>query len=226
MQVYNTGDATSKFQNILLYGLAGAGKTPMAATMPDVIVISSEPGLKSLQRYRLPYIIARNQSEAMDCHRWITSSNEAKRYQSVFFDSVSASSESILADKKKKSNDPRRFSPETTAATMEIVLAYLSIPASGKHLCMTCKAVQSQTNVGTPWVEPFAVVPKLGPMLPYHFDTVLYMSRHRNNDTGQEYAMFTCGANDLCHARDRSGMLALYEPPDLNYIINKCNGVV
>lgn len=227
-RVYNTGDISSQFTNTLLYGLAGAGKTPMAASMPDVIVISAEPGLKSLTDYRISYIQARNESQLKDAHKWVLGSNEARKYQSVFVDSISAISENILADEKAKNRDPRRFSPATTAATMEIVTSFQSIP--GHHVCMACKAVVTTTETNTipasskTWIEPQTVVPKLGPMLPYHFDFVIYMSRHRKAD-GSVYAAFTCDTNDLCHARNRGDKLALYEPADLGYIIRKSNGV-
>lgn len=229
MQIYNTADALSKYENILLYGLAGAGKTPMAASMPDVIIISSEPGLKSLQRYKLPYIVAADKKQAWDAHKWVTGSNEAKKHQSVFFDSISALSESICEEEKAKSRDPRKFSPATTAETMALVLAYQRI--NNKHVCMTAKATVTNVTAADgitqrQWIEPFCVVPKLGPMLPYHFDSVLYISRHAATTTQSEYAMLTCRSNDMCLARNRGDMLALYEPADLGYIINKSNGVV
>lgn len=220
-QIYYTNDAGSQFSNILIYGLAGAGKTPLAATAPNPIIISSEPGLKSLQRYKLPYVVARDYKEAMDACRWVVTT----KYDSVFFDSISALSENILLAEKKKSPDPRKFSPATTAQTIEVVLAYLSI--RNKHVMMTCKATEIKDQItGVATVEPFAVVPKLGPQLPYHFDDVLYLSRHRNNETGAEYAAFRCRANDYCIARNRAGMLDLWEPADINHVIRKSNGVV
>lgn len=220
--VYYTNDAGSQFSNILLYGLAGAGKTPLAATAPNPIIISSEPGLKSLQRYKLPYIVARNYKEAMDAHRWATGASEARQFQTIFFDSISALSENILIDEKKKSLDPRKFSPQTTALTMEVVLEYLKI--KDKHVVMTCKAtevIDALTQMKS--VEPFAIVPKLGPQLPYHFDDVLYLSRHRDT-AGNEYAAFRCRENDYCKARNRAGTLDLWEPADITHIIRKSNG--
>lgn len=224
MQVYNTGDASSRFTSTLLYGLAGSGKTPLAATLPNALVVASEPGLLSLKAARLPYVVARDYAETMAVLKWIKGSSEVRQYQSIFFDSISALSENIMVAEKKKSNDPRKFSPATTALTMEVVLDYLTI--QGKHVVMTCKANEVRDQItGARTVEPFAVVPKLGPLLPYHFDSVFYVSRHRVADTGAEYAMLTCRANDLCIARNRSGMLDLYEPPNLGQLINKMNGV-
>lgn len=226
MKTYYTNDVNSQFWSMFIYGLAGAGKTPLAATLPNPIIVSSEPGLRSLQDYKLPYVIARNKKEADDVLKWILGSNETKVYQSVMLDSVSALSEGNLADEKRKSNDPRKFSPATTAITMDTVMAYLEIPITAhKHFIMTCKAIaNTQIIPGSFSIEPLTVVPKLGPALPYHFDEVLYLARYRN-EQGQQYAALTCQTNDLCLARDRSGKLDLWEPANLSHLIAKMNGV-
>lgn len=226
-RIWNTNDVRSKFWTILTYGLAGAGKTPLAASLPvQPLIVSSEPGLRSLSKFNIPYVQVSGYKDAMSVCDWIVGSKEAKQFGAVFFDSISALSENILRDEQKKSRDPRKFSPETTAQTMEVVKAYLAI--EGKHIVMTCKAVElidPITNITH--VEPSAVVPKLGPALPYNFDLVAYISRHRDQATGQEFAKLTCRHTDLTpQARTRSEALAVYEPTDLSVVINKMNGVL
>ena len=225
MQIYYTDDTQSRFHSFLIYGHAGAGKTPLASSAPDPIIITSEPGLKSLQSQHIPYILGRDQAEANDALKWVLGSNEARKFQTVFYDSVSALSENILVSEKKKNRDPRRFSPETTAATVEIVLKFLSIP--NRNIIMTCKAIDIVTDTvpQTKRTEPFAVVPKLGPQLPYHFDNVLYLRRHTDLANGQETAWFCCRENADCIARNRTGRLGLWEPANISLAINKLNGV-
>jgi hypothetical protein len=223
--IYGTGDVKSQFTNMLLYGLSGAGKTPLASTAPNPIIFASEPGLKSLQRYNLPYIPITTHQAALDAATWAAKSKEAKLFQTIFFDSVSALSENILISEKRISRDPRKFSPETTAKTMEVVLKFLEI--TNKHVVMTCKATEIKNDItGEVKIEPFCVVPKLGPQLPYHFDVVAYLSRHRNEQG--EFAALRCRSNDLCTARNRGGLqdLDLWEPADLSHCFNKLNGVV
>lgn len=230
--VYNTGDKTSQFENTLIYGLAGAGKTPISATLPDCLIVSSEPGLKSLQNYRIPFVQARNFAEAMEVLRWITTGTECRKYQNIFFDSISMLSEYILIEEQKKSKDARQWSPATSRNTMDVVLGFLQ-SIQNKNVWMTSKAAEVYTTVGVglnasqvKTVEPFTVLPKLGPALPYHFNNVLYMSRHRDSNNN-EYAMLTCRFTDMTpQTRNRSGMLATWEPPDLSLILKKTNGVI
>jgi hypothetical protein len=226
MQIYNTGDVGSQFSNILVYGMAGSGKTPLAATAPNPIVISSEPGLKSLKHNRLPYIQAATYDQALDALKWCQSSREAQKHDTFYFDSISALSENICnSEKAKWKGDARKWSPETMSKTMEIVKGFLSI--QNKHVVMTSKAIEHVEQLtGAARAECFAAVPKLGPALPYDFDDVLFISRHVDATTGKTYSALRCSTNDYCVARNRSGMLDLWEPANITHIINKSNGVL
>lgn len=223
MQIYSTSDIQQQYNNILVYGGAGSGKTPLAATAPSPIIISSEPGLKSLARYKLPYVQATNYKESMEAYKWVVGSREAQQFQTVYYDSISATSENELMEQKKKSSDARKYSPETYAHVMEIVLLFQAI--RNKHIVMTSKAIEKSDAVtGQTTSECFAAVPKLGPALPYNFDDVLFIKRFTNPD-GSEYSALCCRANPFSLARNRSGMLDLWEPANIQHIINKSNGV-
>lgn len=227
--VYMTNDIALDFQSYLIYGLAGSGKTPMAIDCPSPMIVSSEPGLISLRAHKLPYVAVQSFKEVMEVRNWLASSSECRNIKTVFFDSISRMSEIILDAEKKKSNDPRKFSPATTAGTMEVVLSYLQIPK--KHIVMTCKAIEEIIEVQqlppVPPVRrviPFTVVPKLASALPYHFDNVLYLSRHQATQQNPEYTMLTCRVNEYTYeTRNRSGKLDLYEPGNIGHIIQKVN---
>jgi hypothetical protein len=233
MQVYYTNDARNSFQKAIVFGLGGSGKTPLALTAPAPFLFMSEPGLTSLSSYRIPYADASTYEKAKDCLKWAASSSEARNVGTIFFDSISALSENILtALRKKDNNDARKYSPETSAQVMEIVLEALGL--QGKHVVMTSKAIEVKNDITVigggvqtiTTVECFTAVPKLGPALPYHFDNVLYLSRHNSPD-GREYGAFRCRFNDYAPScRNRSGRLELWEPADINHIINKSNGAI
>ncbi len=225
VKIYNTGDISNATSNSLVYGLSGSGKTPLAATADNVIIISTEPGLRSVRHNKLPYIQVIGYEQAKDALAWSQSSSEAKRFQTVFFDSISAYSEKVLADNQRKFGaDARKYSPPTTAQVMEIVIGFQSI--QDKNVVMTSKAVEITDQLtGVKTAECFAAVPKLGAALPYHFDNVLFISRHIAPD-GSQYSALRCSYNDYCVARNRSGLLSLWEPANLKLLFNKENGVV
>jgi len=223
MKIYNTADVATGFLCSLIYGLAGSGKTPLLGSLPNPIIVSSEPGLLSLRSFRLPYVAAQDYKETMDVIAWLNSSKEASQFTSIGYDSISATSENILATHRRKYKDARQYSPMTTADTMDIVNGFMALRGREKHVVMTCKATEYIDQItGARTAEPFTAVPKLGPALPYHFDTVLNVRRMRNQD-GSETPYLTCGVNEYCLARDRSGKLALYEPANLAHIIAKVN---
>lgn len=224
MQVYYTNDARSAFTSVLLCGESGAGKTPIAATAPNPIMVVSEPGLKSLASQRIPYVYGHDHKTAMEVLAWLKGSSETKKYHTCVFDSVSMLSETILIAEKKKSSDARRYSPETVGKVMEVVLGYIGLAQSGRmNIVMTCKVLDEKDDLTNATKKvPFAVQPKLGPSLPYHFDDVLLLARHRNFQTGQDFTALQCRwSPEFPNGRNRLGKLDLYEPPDLLHIFNK-----
>lgn len=224
--VYYTDGDKSKLTTGMIHGGAGSGKTPFASTAPNVLVVTTEPGLKSLRQYHIPYVAGRDFAETKNVYEWLKGSQEPKKkYQTIYLDGISALSESIIEEEKRKSNDPRKFSPNTMARTMDLVKLYLTLVESGYHVWMTCKSMNTPSPDGVPFFEPFAVVPKLGPVLPYHFDDVLYISRYKATD-GNWYGQLTCMSDAVAYARNRTGLLAQYEPANLTHIINKTNGAM
>jgi hypothetical protein len=224
---FNSGDKFSNFEKFFIYGDSGSGKTPLAATMPGVFVIAGENGLKSVARNKLPGAFAPDYDSAMEILRWCHGSSEARKFSCFFYDGISATSEGILfKEKRTYKNDARKYSPETFQKTMELVNGFLAITTH--HVALASKAIKTFDPItqATNW-EPYAAVPKLGPAMPYHFDNVLFISRFADKATGQDYSALRCTADTtICSvARNRSAMLAPWEPANLQQLINKSNGV-
>ena len=219
-RIYNTGDAASRFTSGIVFGAAGCGKTPIAATLPSVCVLATERGLSSLASARLPVMFIDSKQDALNVFDWIRRSNEAKKFQSFYLDGISGISETIFHEERRKSSDFRKISPNTTIAVMEIVKAFLEI--EGRHCWMSCKAVNTPDSItGAPFWDTHTIVKALSEALPYHFDNILMLTRLIDSATGNVSAWLTTGPDGTCRARNRLGALNLYEPPDLGAIIQK-----
>ena len=92
---------------LLVYGQAGAGKTSLLKTLPKPIVLSAEGGLLSIQDADLPYIEIATMDELREAYEWLTTTDEAKIYESVGIDSISEIAEVCLNHEKKVNKDPR-----------------------------------------------------------------------------------------------------------------------
>jgi ABC-type branched-subunit amino acid transport system ATPase component len=56
IKLKSTGSLAENGVKLLVYGAAGAGKTTLIKTLPNVIVLSAEGGLLSIQDANLPYL--------------------------------------------------------------------------------------------------------------------------------------------------------------------------
>ena len=54
---------------VLVYGQAGAGKTTLIKTLPNVVVLSAEGGLLSIQDADLPYLEITSMADLMALQR-------------------------------------------------------------------------------------------------------------------------------------------------------------
>ena len=96
-----TGGLSANGVKVCVYGQAGAGKTSLIPTLPNVVAISAEGGLLSIAGADVPFIEVKTLADLHDAYAWLTSSDEAKAFQSVAIDSLSEVAEVVL-----NANDP------------------------------------------------------------------------------------------------------------------------
>ena len=75
IQLKNTADVHTNGIKALVYGSAGAGKTTLAASMPNPIIISAEGGLLSIQGAGLPYIEVNSMETLQESFEYVASSD-------------------------------------------------------------------------------------------------------------------------------------------------------
>jgi len=216
----STSGLSANGVKVLVYGQAGAGKTSLIKTLPDVVVLSAEGGLLSIQDADLPYLEITSMADLMEAYEWL-SSGEAKKFQSVALDSISEIAEVCLGIEKKAAKDVRQAYGAMQEAMADVIRAFRDLP--GRHVLMTAKLEKATDEMGRILYSPSMPGNKTGQSLPYFFDEVLALRVEKDADGVSQRALM-CDSDGLWIAKDRSGKLGTWEAPDLGEIIKKIGG--
>ena len=219
--VRSTGSLSANGVKMSVYGQAGAGKTTLIKTLPYPIILSAEGGLLSIQDADLPYIEITSMTDLREAWEWLSSSDEAKQYQSVALDSISEIAEVVLSGEKKANKDPRAAYGAMQEQMADIIRAFRDLP--GRHVYMSAKLEKTQDEMGRVLYAPSMPGNKTGQALPYFFDEVLALRVEKDADGATQRALM-CDSDGLWLAKDRSGKLDAWEAPDLGAIITKISG--
>jgi phage nucleotide-binding protein len=221
INIKRTSDAHINGVKLIVYGMAGSGKTTLISTLPNPIVISAEAGLLSLINADLPYIEVNNYETLKEAYEWVVGSNEAKEFQSVAVDSISEIAEVVLAHEKRVNKDGRAAYGEMAVQVLELVRAFRDI--SGKHVYFSAKCEKATDETGRILYSPSMPGSKLGQQLPYLVDEVLALRVEKDSEGNPQRALM-CDSDSLWIGKDRSGKLDTWEAPDLGAIIAKIGG--
>lgn len=203
---------------MLVYGLPGVGKTVLCSTAPTPIIISNEAGLLSLRNVDLPVIAVKTLQDLADAYRFLTTSDDAKDFETICLDSISEIAESVLAYEKSIAKDPRQAYGELQVKTLQLCREFRDIP--GKHVYFSCKQERKQNDQNVFINIPSLPGTKLPQEIPYLFDLVMCLRTFENEETGLFRKLQTQPTLDYV-AKDRSGALDMYEEPNLSTIIEK-----
>lgn len=221
IKIKTTGNVHTNGVKVLVYGQAGAGKTSLIKTLPAPIVLSAEGGLLSIQDADLPYIEITSSADLMEAYEWLTSSDEARGFQSVALDSISEIAEVVLNGEKKATKDPRQAYGAMQEQMGDIIRAFRDLP--GLNVYFSAKLEKSQDEMGRILYAPSMPGNKAGQSLPYFFDEVLALRVEKDGEGNTQRALM-CDSDGLWAAKDRSGKLATWEALDLGAIIAKIGG--
>lgn len=218
MQIQRTGGLHANGVKMLVYGQAGAGKTTLVSTLPDVIVLSAEGGLLSITQHDLPFIEIRSIDDMTEAWSWLMQSDEAKHYQSVALDSISEIGEVVLNAERKKTKDPRQAYGAMQEVMADMIRSFRDLP--GRHVYFSAKLEKQQDEMGRLLYFPSMPGNKTAQSLPYFFDEVLALRVEKDAEGVTQRALM-CDSDGAWVAKDRSGRLDAWESPDLGAIIDK-----
>ena len=220
MEIKSTKSIGTNGVKMLVYGQAGSGKTTLIKTLPKPIIISAEGGMLSLSGYDLPVIEVSTFDDLKQAYEFLAG-DAGKKFDSIAIDSISEIGEVVLNAAKKSAKDPRQAYGELAEKMGDLIRAFRDLP---KNVYMSAKMEKAQDEMGRILYSPSMPGNKVGQSLPYFFDEVMVL-RVEKNDEGKNVRAIQTDGDHSYVAKDRSGMLELWEPADLGAILNKINGV-
>jgi len=205
---------------VLVHGPAGAGKTSLCATTDEpTVIISAEAGLLSLRGHDIPVIEVASIDDVHEAYRFVTESADAKGFRWVCLDSISEIAEVCLAAEKKAAKDPRQAYGALADQMGQLIRAFRDLP--GRNVYFSCKqARQVDQASGATLYFPSLPGQMLGQGISYFFDEVFAL-RVEKDEAGNPSRWLQTGRDFTHEAKDRSGALAMFEPPHLGAIARK-----
>lgn len=227
MKIINTGDPQNKPPVIMLvYGEGGVGKTTFAATAPKPLLADCEGGTKyfGLRGIHIPVAVIEKWGDMKDVLE-IAKSDE---YDTIIIDPIGE-----LMDKLKRymiALGDSKLVQKDGSPTMagwgwlkKVMREYLkALRDSGKHTLIIAHIEEKSDEdrmVKRPKVET-----KLSDELVNMVDVVGYMTVVNTADEGEKRVIIVDPANDKYTAKDRTGQLGKFIPPDFSAIIKACQG--
>lgn len=211
----------------VIYGKPGSGKTPVTImTAPNPVVLMCEPGFLSVRNSDIPTWPAFSADKIDEFFRWVKTSDERKRFQTIIVDSISQMAE-IIIDKEMggtTAGGNQAHGLKAYGNMARTVMDYMNtlyfLPQC--HVALIAK-LQTTEVMGATYLRPYLPGRELNVRIPHLFDLILQLGDY--NIPGvvpSPTKAFRTKESFDSMARDRSGNLAEFEPPNLAHIFKKC----
>lgn len=214
--------AASAGLKVLVYGAPGVGKTMLCATTGDpekTVILSAEGGLLSLRKHRLQTWVIESFEDMRTAYEQI---RDGGKFTWVCLDSVSEIAEQCLIGEKRRTSDGRRAYGEMADSMFRLLRAFRDLPI---NVYFSCKLGAEQSQVGEDGKTGFGpLLPgrQLGEGVPYMFDEVFALRVAADGEDKTRVTRWLMTQPDgRWTAKDRSGELSPWEPPDLGALARK-----
>ena len=206
-----------------VYGKAGVGKTYLLRTAASPLVISAERGLLSLRKFKIPVATVSTMDEVREVLWWFQQREPgSEQIKTICIDSLSEIAEMSLANMRSKFADGRQIYGGLVEEMVPIIKGFRDL--NGWDVIFTAKQDMVKDEVsGATLVGPGMPGKELGKQLPYMFDELFYLGVAKDAE-GKDFRYLRTAPDLQFDAKDRSGALDLFEPPDLSHIFTKIQG--
>lgn len=202
----------------LIFGPAGSAKTPILNTAPRPLLLATEPGLLSMRGSKIPTYEAYEPKRIDEFFKWFFNSNETKNFDTLGIDSASQIADIYLVDAQKNNKHGLKAYGEMASNTMEHLrtLYYTRY----KHTYVICKEEIKDLD-GQTMRRPYFPGQVLPIDVPHLYDFILRLAKTNVPGVSGEVLAFQCSGSYNVLARNRTGNLNQYEPPNFTDLVNK-----
>jgi hypothetical protein len=207
---------------IVMFGKPKVGKTSLIKTAPAPIIFSSERGLLPLRNEKIPVVTIETYKDLEDAFAWVASSAEAKNYKTICWDSVSDTSEAILASERKDNKNKKdNWGPFNILAENMTAKLRDARNMEGRNWYLVCQEEIVAMPEGGKMAVPSLPGKALLQNLPYLFDGILQLVLYVDPATGAQHRAIKTQGDNITMGGDRSSNLNAWEEPNLTNIFAK-----
>lgn len=227
--VWNRDTVGIKRLKVLLYGVAGTGKTTMAATFPKPLFLDLENGMRStlrvgpVDRYPAdPNKSVKSYTQVVDFYRRVVALKNSP-YETIVIDSLNEL-QRLLADHlvSKYTKVKRQYGDQLTLADYgktnrdfsKLVRLFLNMPY---HIVFTAASTSRNPGDDEVQIMPKFVGAQVGPDVQRMMDMIGYCHAKNINGVSQHYVSFHITPQYL--AKDRMGIVSRDIPNNFNSLV-------
>lgn len=199
----------------IIYGPPGSAKTPIINTAPRPVLLATEPGLLSMIGSNVPTWIGGTKAKIDEFFKWFENSAEAKKFDTLAIDSTSQMCDIGLSESKAKHGLAQYGEMADWVYPFLERLYFMR----EKHMYLIAKEEVLPSGQRRPYY-PGKYLPT---QIPHKYDCILRLAKTQIPGVGEQLA-FQCNGTYEISARNRTGTLADYEPPDFTALVKKVMG--